>query len=178
MSAKIVCRIRKVRANSTSHQSDRLLAHVEAVLRSASDILSGRWHQVRSKESRPLDSGKLAKLDTAQDTSMSLPLLDQYINSMNKRPNTNASKAVAPTASLVHCDASTLPTLSEKNCTDYHRMTANLQQFEHWISLNMDSWLDSRPLNACLKLHDLSIQYHGLAKFTMQTIRRGFPSCY
>jgi hypothetical protein len=166
MSAKIVRRIHKVREseNSTSHRSDRLLAHVDAVLRRASDILSGRWQQVRNQESRPLDLGKLAKLDTAQDTSMSLPSLDKYIKSMEKRPNTDTSKAVAPTASLVHCDASTLPTLSEKSCTDYHRMTANLQQLERWASLNTDPWLDSRPPNACLKLHDLLIRYHGLAK--------------
>jgi hypothetical protein len=102
MSAKTVRRIHKVREseNSTSHRSDRLLAHVDAVLRRASDILSGRWQQVRNQESRPLDLGKLAKLDTAQDTSMSLPSLDKYIKSMEKRPNTDTSKAVAPTRHL------------------------------------------------------------------------------
>jgi hypothetical protein len=165
MSAKIVRRTRKLRpsGSSTSHHLDKLLAHADGIVRRASGILSERWRQVRNQDSQPLDLEKLAKLDTAQDTYMPLPLLDKYISSMEKRPNSDVSKGVTPIASLAQCDAATLPTLSEKDCTDYHRMTANLQHFERWVSQNVDSWLESHVSNACLKLQDTLIRYHGLA---------------
>jgi hypothetical protein len=73
---------------------------------------------------------------------------------------------VAPTAPLVQYDASSLPSLPEKGCTDYHRTTANLQQFERWVSQNIDSWPptgDVQVMNACPKLYDFMIQYHQLA---------------
>lgn len=85
---------------------------------------------------------------------------------MKNRPKMNVSKCVAPTAPLVQFEESTLPSLLEKDCADYHRMTANLQQFERWVSRNIDSWLltgDEQVLNARPKLYEVMIQYHQLA---------------
>jgi len=73
-------------------------------------------------------------------------------------------------------DASVLPSLLEKGCTDYHRTTANLQQFERWVSQNLDSWLstgDVQVLNACPKLYDIMIQYHQLASTHYSTNPEG-----
>jgi len=168
MSAKIVRRLHKLRASeiSTAHQSDEILAHADGVLQRASVVISGRWLKVVKKDSRSLDLSMLKELKTKKDTHFQLPELDDYITSMKNRPKMNVSKCVAPTAPLVQYDELTLPSLPEKECTDYHRTTANLQQFESWVSRNLDSWLptgDVQVLNACPKLYDLMIQYHRLA---------------
>ena len=166
MSAKIVRRLHKLRESegSTPHRSDALLAHADGVVGRASCILSQQWRLLRKQDSRSLDLGALAKLDMEGDTYMSLPVLDEYIKSMENRPNTDVTRIAAPTAPLVQYDAKVLPSLLEEKYPDYHRTTANLQQFERWISRNIDPWLDSHEPTACLKLHNVLIQYHQLAK--------------
>jgi hypothetical protein len=169
MCAKLVRRLHKLRASTSSPilQSDELLAHVDGVLQRASVMLSGRWAKVQKKDSRSLDLEMLKNLKLADDTYMYLPALDDHIKSRRNPSKTDVSKSVSLTAPLVQYNASSLPTLPEKDCTDYHRTTANLQQFERWVAHNIDSWLptgDVQVMNPCSKLYDLMIQYHQLAR--------------
>jgi hypothetical protein len=168
MSAKIVRRLHKLRASgvSTAYQSDELLAHADGVLERASVVISGRWREVVKRDSRSLDLDMLKNLDTTGDTHVLLPALDDYIVSMKNRPKMSISKLFAPSAPMVQYDSSILPSLLEKECKDFHRTTANLQQLERWVSQNLDPWLptgDVQVLNACPKLYDIMLQYHQLA---------------
>jgi hypothetical protein len=65
--------------NAIAHEPDELLALADAVLERASVVISGRWRKVVKKDTRSLDLKMLAKFDTAEDTYMSLPALDDYI---------------------------------------------------------------------------------------------------
>lgn len=168
MSAKIIRRLHKLNIDQTSNiiQSDELCKRIDGTLQRTSVMISGRWRKVQKKDARSLKLKSLGNLKVEQDTYIQLPALDSYIKSMQSRPNTDVSRYVAPTTPLIEYDASVLPLVPEENYTDYHRKTAELQQFERWIEQKLDHWLrvsETNVPNACLKLYELMVRYHDLA---------------
>lgn len=129
-------------------------------------MLSERWRKVQKKEVRTLNLNALTKLDIRRDTQFSLPSLDAYITSMQRRTKENVAKHFVPTVPLPQYETSTLPSLSETECVSFYRTKAILQQFERWVEQNLDDWLsagaDQVP-NACRKVHEFITEYHVLA---------------
>lgn len=165
MGAKIVRRLHKLRASKGHDDSlhDPLLDHVEFVLQRASIMISGRWRKVLKKDARALNMKALADLDIEQDTYIDMPDLDNYIRSMQSHPSVDVLKRFLPQEPLDTWGSSTLPCLSGELPPDFSRRTAVLQNVEHWVSHNVDSWVpigDTHIPNACQKLARLMVDYH------------------
>lgn len=165
MGAKIVRRLHKLRASEGHEDSlhDPLLDHVEFVLQRASIMISGRWRKILKKDARALNMKALADLDIEQDTYIDMPDLDNYIRSMQSHPCVDVLKRFLPQEPLDTWGSSTLPCLSGELPPDFSRRTAVLQNVEHWVSHNVDSWLpigDTHIPNACQKLAKLMVDYH------------------
>jgi hypothetical protein len=168
MSAKLVRRLHKLRTPEEPGvaQPQALLSWIDGLLERTSVMLSGRWRKIQKKEVQTLNLNALTKLDIRRDTQFSLPSLDAYITSMQRRSKEYVAKHFVPTVPLPQYDKSTLPSLPETECINFHRTTAILQQYERWIEQNLDEWLSAeadRVPNACRKLYELMIQYYTLA---------------
>ncbi|KAM0718943.1 hypothetical protein Q7P37_006015 [Cladosporium fusiforme] len=168
MSAKIDRRLHKLHAAAvgSSDQEGIWLSQTHGILQSTSTTISGRWKTIQAKDGRDLDLDALSRLKVRQDTYFILPALDRYISSLKSRSQGKVSRPFIPSSLLLEPEATSLPPLPDKNPSEFHYATANLQQFELWIANNLESWLkhQSKILSkSCYKLHVLMKQYHGLA---------------
>jgi hypothetical protein len=165
MSAKIVCRVHKLRSTGSAND-DELLADIDGVLQKASDVIAGRWETVQNNETRTLDLRVLATMNTEHDTRIALPALDAHIVSLKNRTSKAVVAEFQPASSLLKFCPTELPSLPGYNSQDHHYATANLQAFESWISQNIDGWIDSHLGSAphlCDQLYNHIKAYHGLA---------------
>lgn len=168
MSAKIVRRLRKLRLCQDQHttEPDLLFSHIENLLKRTSDLLSRRWLHLQKSDVRTLDLNSLSTLHFEQDTLVKIPSLENYIRAMQSHPAIDTSKSCHLKDPLKVLDHAIFPSLPSTGPDNYHRMTATLQQVEHWIASNIDNWVQSDVADsetACKMLSDFIVEYHRLA---------------
>ncbi|KAI6830392.1 hypothetical protein KC342_g8458 [Hortaea werneckii] len=168
MNAKIVRRICKL-YSMTEHNKEKavnqlLIKPAEMILEKAAKILSDQWEDTQQQHSRKLDLGSLVNLSCETDTHVSLPLLDRHIENIHSRKQGRGPVEFSPSSDLVVFNSNILPQVSGFESKDCTYTTANLQQLEHWIGCNIDSWtLSNTREGSYAKLHELMTEYHSLA---------------
>ncbi|TKA22406.1 hypothetical protein B0A50_07912 [Salinomyces thailandicus] len=167
MSAKIVRRLHKSReaAKLTSREiSGAVEASINDVLQQASSTLADRWKVIQLKDGRELDLAALSLLDFEADTHADLPELEKYIMELQSHQDEAERASFSPSSALIKHSPDTLPRLPSSNSEESCYATANLQQFEQWISTYLDRWvLSNLHEGTCEALYQLMLDYHRLA---------------
>ncbi|PPJ57158.1 hypothetical protein CBER1_08454 [Cercospora berteroae] len=164
MSAKVSRRVQKLRGVAPTLPAS-VRASVDYVLRETTDELSARWTTIQNRDQRDLKLSSLAELNFETDTRVSLPEFDRYLKALRSRQRNGAPSSFAPSSQLLHHSSSHLPPLPSRNSEDQYYATANLRQFEQWISNYLDQWLALHARDdACQQLHALTEKYHSLAE--------------
>ncbi|CAK1363128.1 unnamed protein product [Cercospora beticola] len=163
MSAKISRRLHKLYGTSLTLPGS-VRADIDRVLRETSDKLSARWDTIQKRDQRNLQLPALVSLNFEADTQVALPELDQYLAALHARQRNTASSCFAPSSELLHHTPDALPLLPSQNSGNLYYATANLHQFEQWVSQHLGRWLtEYAGDDACGKLHRSMEAYHSLA---------------
>lgn len=154
MSAKLHRRLAKLESIEDSVRRD---AH--RTLRHTNSLLEKRWALIQNEGSPnpPLDS--LNNLNFKQDTLTDVPLLDQFIDDLNKRSTDNSHFTFKPEFTLTKYKTDDLPGMNPSS-GDY--MVFDLIAFEAWVATSLDKWLDQHGFEVltCGRLRYLVETYH------------------
>ncbi|KAK4551476.1 hypothetical protein LTR86_011153 [Recurvomyces mirabilis] len=163
MNVKIARRVHKLAEQSTT-SAPGTLSGVRKILVKSADIIAKRWEDVQARDGRTLSMQNLESLDLDGDATMDLPALDQHIEHIMGRRAEDRSYEFHPPAQLNKHHPSILPSLPQANSEEIEIAVANLQQFEQWVALYLQSWLvDHRDLGTLVQIHTLMAEYHRLA---------------
>ncbi|KAI5366675.1 hypothetical protein Slin14017_G043150 [Septoria linicola] len=163
MSAKIARRMRKLES-TTRALPDCVMTSIIHVLDTTSNGLAESWQRIQKQNTKPIHLSQLASLRFEQDTFVTLPALDKHIEAVSSRKPSASSNRYMPSSQLRKLDHDSLPTLPASNSNDSYYATANLHEFEEWVTKRLDKWLtSSHRVDACEKLSVLMKQYYSLA---------------
>jgi hypothetical protein len=161
MNAKISRRLLKL---DTSIDG-RILNFVQNTIQNANKLLHARWSEVMSREGQAFDLSVLKTLDFPLDVKITLPKLDEYLQSVTQRKNSTTSVKFRPTSENIMLLATELPSFLEPRNKEY--ATYRLKAFEAWVDANLPLWLEShKDPSTCGRLAILIRRYYGIAKYT------------
>ncbi|KAJ6005943.1 hypothetical protein N7451_003887 [Penicillium sp. IBT 35674x] len=154
MSAKIVRRLLKLDlANEPAWFSS-----VQEALRRTTGVIEYQWKTIRSKETSIINLAQLYDLDFRQDVQCTLPRLDQYLESIEKRSNKRLrGEGFLPKSKLIQ--ESELPYDLHCHNSDYEAY--NLASFEDWVASCLNAWMEVHQAEegTCSKLGALIHRY-------------------
>ncbi|EGP88529.1 uncharacterized protein MYCGRDRAFT_85558 [Zymoseptoria tritici IPO323] len=156
MNAKVARRMHKLGAAVPVVLNDRVMG----ILKSSHRILSDRWSNIqRLEHESAAEVSDLALLRFDDDTGLSLPLLEQFITSIDLRPPPKAVDAFVPSYGLPRFapEAIYLPPATDGEPYEL----AVLQDFEEWVDLHCYRVFEASDADeACPAIHDLIRGYH------------------
>jgi hypothetical protein len=142
---------------------DSVATRADSVLRTSHDTISARWTLVQARDSQigSASMAALSGLEMSTETLITLPNLDKYIASMQRRQRSQDSDYYQPMNGLLrHQSGEAQPLPSSDNIYS----AQNLQGFEQWVSRELSSWsaqLD--PVVLCRDVCQLIKRYHVVA---------------
>lgn len=164
MTAKIDRRLRKLSGAGAPVLPSLVMESISNILRKSFESLEKTWDVCQQLGSRDLQLSNLSTLHFRQDTLVSLPSLDRYIEGTHTRRRENISARFTPSSLLMKHESSSLPSLHAVQFNEAY-VAVNLSQFEQWVAHHIDAWVAANDQsNACEKLQDLMIQYHRFAQ--------------
>jgi hypothetical protein len=160
MNAKLARRLLKLAPDARAQVAET----VRDIMSTTTQVLQKDWAVVRRQDTfdPALDSAR--SLHFERDASISLPALDDYIQSIAQRKPNGSKCAFTPDSRLVSFPADCLPTLREA-FVDAEVAIANLHNFEEWVALHCGSWrLEHQDnVDTCSSLAKLIKDYHSAA---------------
>ena len=159
MNAKLARRLHKL----DSSVGEYGVNFVHNVMQNTNKLIHANWSNVMEQAGPRYDLSRIEYLDFGQDVFNALPALDEYIESLAKRENTESSAVFQPVSALVEYQAKELPTCLSSSTEEY--MPYNLRAFEDWVASNLCQWIEHHKSNAntCGELGHLIQVYHGVA---------------
>ncbi|KAF8851671.1 hypothetical protein BDZ45DRAFT_140606 [Acephala macrosclerotiorum] len=136
MNAKLVRRLLKFNSSFDTPG----LEVVRRIVQDTYKLLQSTWSTIMKQAEPPCELSRLASLSFGSDTSISLPVLNQYLSLMDERKATSTSVAVQSQSSLNKYPADDLPTIAAFACSDL--VLHNLKALETWIEDNLSTWLN------------------------------------
>lgn len=100
MNAKLARRLLKLGLH-IDDVDDNALRYIQEIMREANDTVSKRWSSIQQEHSTTLNLARLADLDFDNDSRVSLPALDNYINSISSRQTKSKARVFIPTSGLM-----------------------------------------------------------------------------
>ncbi|KAF5494312.1 hypothetical protein CGCS363_v009327 [Colletotrichum siamense] len=172
MTAKLARRLKKMGSTVNTNALDV----VRRRMCTANELLMQRWSATQQSSSRDLthDLSQLDTFDIANDTMLSLPRLDAFLESVKNRTKLSSGRAFSPTWTLNYYAPDILPPLGglQFQLIDKEYRFVNLMVFESWIAVNLDDWLrnqlDQDALMICSQLRNVMEIYHSAASSLYQ----------
>ncbi|RBR20353.1 uncharacterized protein FIESC28_05317 [Fusarium coffeatum] len=152
-----LCKLKELR-------DDEWLSTVQAVVSEASKILDVRWERIRSYSEPQLDINTLASSETQDRFFFSLPDIDNFIASIQRRGSNDDTSTFRPVAHIRPLDAYILPDVCIPQDRSY--LSFSLAMVESWVQTNLDEWITKhiQEETACGSLKALLEIYHSRAK--------------
>ncbi|KJY02038.1 hypothetical protein TI39_contig263g00006 [Zymoseptoria brevis] len=159
MNAKVARRMHKLGATVPAVLKD----HVMGIMKNSHRILSDRWSTIQDLEQESAAKvSDLALLRFDDDTGLSLPLLEQFIASIDLRPPPKAVAPFVPSYGLPPSAPEAIYLPPRTDCGQYE--LAILQEFEEWVDLDCCRVFEASNVDeACPAIHDLIKGYHNRA---------------
>ncbi|CAJ2513843.1 Uu.00g019620.m01.CDS01 [Anthostomella pinea] len=159
MNAKINRRRQKLIDTDSLYDSNT--ARAEFVLRTSVSTIAKRWSLVQSRDSQITSMAALSGLEMSTEALTTLPELDKYVSSMEDRQDSQGVLLFQPVNGLFRHQSGEAPVLPSSR-DDYSAQ--NLQFFEQWVSLKVNSWAADRDSAVvCQDLCYLIKKYHAVA---------------
>ncbi|KAF2723719.1 hypothetical protein K431DRAFT_242657, partial [Polychaeton citri CBS 116435] len=161
MNAKVVRRLLKLGSVTTPSLHDAL----EQQVKDTTSMLEKRWATIQKQHDTILDFSWLGARDFQRDTTIHLPALNEFIQTLSQLQHHPNRQLFIPRSSLQSFDTATLPVLHELTTDENY---INLQAFEEWVILHLSSWtlVHINDVGACTSLETLIKQYHRIASPT------------
>jgi len=159
MHAKIDRRRQKLVA--TGSLDSKIATTLDQILGVSNKKIVTRWNSIRASSIVDAPLGVLSTLNFHQDTTVALPFLDQYIESIPLRANTTSQHIFKPGCGLLP------PTRGIPDLPDQAGPYAaqNLRVFEQWIAESLDAWAANHTDQqaVCKELDNTISKYHAIA---------------
>ncbi|KAI1100553.1 hypothetical protein F4804DRAFT_348467 [Jackrogersella minutella] len=159
MSAKLSRRYQKI-----SESTPKLIRDfVGSTLLTTNKILEERWLKIQGKHHLSYNMESLHSLKFDQDINISLPKLEDFINSANNRVKSSDNFTFKMSCPLDTHDASKIPSL--RPALDSAEATYKLAALESWVATNLGEWLTRHEADpgASGVLRQLIEDYHEAA---------------
>ncbi|GLA78963.1 hypothetical protein AtubIFM55763_001128 [Aspergillus tubingensis] len=139
------------------------LPFVQCSLQQAKDVLEERWSSIIARNACRPDMSSLARLNFKDDTNCSLPILDEWLQSIKTRQDASVPPDAHPQSGFLEFEPAELPSLFRLTDPDYH--VYNLAAFEAWVELNLQSWTETHIgyEDTCERLSRLVNAYYSIA---------------
>ena len=165
MNAKLARRIRKLGIDD----EEPWMPVVQNLMRQASTLLDKRWKTVVDADCRALDLPFVMPESIGQDFRIDLPELDAFIRKIPTRSQISSTAIQVPESQILAFPSDSLPLFT--GIGSYF----NLAAFEHWVSANLDGWLNahgSDPTSCSLLRQTLEV-YHRTATEAYKNLPEG-----
>lgn len=124
--------------------------------------LQKQWSALQARN--PLPLSQLSTLDIERDAFVTLPELDQFLQSIKARQTDQDWTNFQSTSSLVRLSPRILPHFTMMSSSSGYTKQ-NLRAFELWVESYIENWnaANVSDRDTCEKLDSLIRSYHGLA---------------
>ncbi|KAF7592481.1 hypothetical protein BBP40_000216 [Aspergillus hancockii] len=139
------------------------ISHVREVLKTATNIMEKRWHEIIARRGRQSQTKQVARLDFGSDIYYILPELDNYLAEIGKRRIMQPVNEFLPHSNLVEFPSTDLPL--HLDFTEPEYKAYNLAAFEHWVACNLETWLETHLSDegTCNRLGTIIKNYYEIA---------------
>ncbi|KAL3412906.1 hypothetical protein V8F44DRAFT_645694 [Aspergillus fumigatus] len=136
------------------------IAHVREALKTATNIIEKRWHEMIARKSCQSDTRHVAELDFGSDVYYVLPELDNYLAEIDERRIMQRVNEFLPQSNLVEFPSTDLPL--HLDFTEPEYKAYNLAAFEYWVASSLETWLETHlgDEDTCDRLGTLIKSYY------------------
>lgn len=166
LTAKVTRRLEKLKHKTAGQSPTGPVMHIiRQGIQAGAQESTQQWTAIQKRKARSIRLSKLLpKLDFEQDSLHTLPDLDAYIQTLSHRKQESSVGDFTTASKLTTLKPTTLPSATPKDA-DLDYALASLQQFETWISSNLEQWAQSNENQdeVCERLRNLLTEYHVVA---------------
>jgi hypothetical protein len=139
------------------------ISHVQEALKTATNIVEKRWHEIIARKGSQSHTQRVAKLNFGSDIYYALPELDNYLAEIDKRRIMQPVNEFLPQSNLVEFPSTCLPL--HLDFTEPEYKAYNLAAFEHWVACNLETWLETHlsDEDTCHRLSTIIKDYYVIA---------------
>jgi hypothetical protein len=165
MTTKLDQKMKKIMRSSDSvSQAEFSIRSVMTSMQQVDQHLERTWRMAQEIDTQAIDISTFEQLNAVADTEVQLPWLNQHIDEIRSREGSTRLVTFCPVKEMVVFEADQLPALPQQTPTNPSYSLANLQAFEDWIHLHLETWASGvSALEICRGMQDLTQAYHKLA---------------